>query len=63
VTGKGVVRFVDISPQPLVSIKKALLSCKAGADEGKVRRSQKEKRKRHEEGGVRKNRRKRKRKL
>jgi len=36
VTGKGVVRFVDIPSQPVVSLKKALLACKAGADEAKV---------------------------
>jgi len=36
VTGKPVVRFVDINPQPVVSIKKTLLASKAGADDQRL---------------------------
>ena len=36
VTGKGVVRFVDVNPIPVRPIKKALLASKAGADDPKL---------------------------
>ena len=36
VTGKAVVKFTDVSPQPTVSIKRECLEAKAGGDEQRV---------------------------
>ena len=36
VTGKAVVRFMDVSPQPIVSIRRACLEAKTGGDQQRV---------------------------